>query len=157
MSSKRQLMYFNQKYMGLNMVIIIAVFEHDDIIKWKHFPRYLPSVMEIRRSPVDSPHKGQWCGALMFSFMCSWTKGSTNSPNATDLRRHSAHCVIIVMKLCQFANPKLGFERLFTHSHLDPYENTSLTFEMYYKVIITVSMCWQITILEKETQNIVQW
>ena len=47
--------------------------------------------------------------------------------------------------------------RLFIHSHLDPYENTSLTFEKHYKVIITVSMCWQIMILEKETQNIVQW
>ena len=24
----------------------------------------------IHRSPVNSPHKGQWCGALMFSFIC---------------------------------------------------------------------------------------
>ena len=38
----------------------------DDVIKWKHFPRYWPFVSGIHRSPVDSPHKGQWRGALMF-------------------------------------------------------------------------------------------
>ena len=34
---------------------------HDDIIKWKHFLRYWPCVRDIHRSPVYSPHKGQWC------------------------------------------------------------------------------------------------
>ena len=33
---------------------------HDDVIKWKHFPRYWPCVQGIHRSPVNSPHKGQW-------------------------------------------------------------------------------------------------
>ena len=37
-----------------------------DVMKWKHFPRYWPFVRGIHRSPVDSPHKGQWRGALMF-------------------------------------------------------------------------------------------
>ena len=41
-------------------------FLHDDIIKWKHFPRYWPFVRGIHWSPVNSPHKGQWRGALMF-------------------------------------------------------------------------------------------
>ena len=40
---------------------------HDDVIKWKHFPRYWPFVRVIHRSPVNSPHKGQWRGALMHS------------------------------------------------------------------------------------------
>ena len=43
---------------------------HDDVIKWKHFPRYWPFVRGIHGSPVNSPHKGQWRGALMFSLMC---------------------------------------------------------------------------------------
>ena len=34
------------------------------MIKWKHFPRYWPFVREIHRSPVNSSHKGQWCGAF---------------------------------------------------------------------------------------------
>ena len=42
--------------------------DHDDVIKWKHFPRYWPFVWEIRRSPVNSPHTGQWRGALFFFF-----------------------------------------------------------------------------------------
>ena len=31
---------------------------HDDVIKWKHFPRYWPFVRGIHRSPVNFPHKG---------------------------------------------------------------------------------------------------
>ena len=45
---------------------------HDDVIRWNHFPRYWPFVRGIRRSPVNSPHKGQWSGALMFSLICAW-------------------------------------------------------------------------------------
>ena len=43
---------------------------HDDVIKWKHLPRYWPFVGGIHQSPVNSPHKGQWRGALMFSLIC---------------------------------------------------------------------------------------
>ena len=45
----------------------------------------------------DSPHKGQWRGALMFSWICLWTKGSVNNRYASDLRRHCAHYDVIVM------------------------------------------------------------
>ena len=48
---------------------------HDDVIKWKHFPRYWPFVRGIHRSPVNSPHKGQWRGALMFTLICVWING----------------------------------------------------------------------------------
>ena len=37
---------------------------HDDVIKWKRFPRHWPFVRGIHWSPVNSPHKGQWHGAL---------------------------------------------------------------------------------------------
>ena len=40
---------------------------HNDVIKWKHFLRYWPFVQVIHRSPVNSRHKSQWCGALIFS------------------------------------------------------------------------------------------
>ena len=40
---------------------------HDGVIKWKLFPRYWPFVQGIHLSPVNSPHKDQWRGALMFS------------------------------------------------------------------------------------------
>ena len=45
---------------------------HNDVIKWKHFPRYWLFVRGIHRSPVNSPHKGRWRGALMFSMICVW-------------------------------------------------------------------------------------
>ena len=64
---------------------------HDDVIKWKHFPRYWPLVRGIHRSPVNSPHKGQWRGALMF---CR---------EAGDLRRYRAHYDVIVMSLLRTA------------------------------------------------------
>ena len=48
---------------------------HDDVIKWKHFPHYSSFVRGTHRSTVDSPNKGQWRGALMFSFVCAWTNG----------------------------------------------------------------------------------
>ena len=44
---------------------------HDDIIKWKHFPRYWPFVQGIHQSPVNSPHKGQWRRALIFLWSAS--------------------------------------------------------------------------------------
>ena len=47
---------------------------HDDVIKWKHFPRYWPFVWGIHRSPVNSPHKDQWRGPLIFSLICAWKK-----------------------------------------------------------------------------------
>ena len=53
------------KQISLDFVPSIPV-NHDDAIKWKHFPRYWPFVRGIHRSPRNSPHKGQWRGALMF-------------------------------------------------------------------------------------------
>ena len=70
---------------------------NDDVIKWKDFPRYWPFVREIHRSPVNSPHKGQWRRALIFSLICVWTNGWVNSREAGDLRRYRAHYDVIVM------------------------------------------------------------
>ena len=42
---------------------------HNDVIKRKYFPRYWPFVLRIHWSPVNSPHKGQWRGALIFFYL----------------------------------------------------------------------------------------
>ena len=47
---------------------------YDDVIKWKHFPRYWPFVRGIHLSPANSPHKGQWRGASIFFFDRGLTK-----------------------------------------------------------------------------------
>ena len=46
----------------------------DDVIKWKHFPRYWPFVRGIRWSPVKSPRKGQLRGALIFAVIYAWKR-----------------------------------------------------------------------------------
>ena len=58
--------------------------DHDDVIKWKHFPRYWPFVRGIHRSPLNSPHKGQWRGALIFSLICAWINDWVNNRGAGD-------------------------------------------------------------------------
>ena len=75
----------------------MKVHVYDDVIQWKHFPRYRPFVRGIRRSPVNSLHRGQWRGALMFSFICVWINGWINIREAGDLRRYRAHYDVIVM------------------------------------------------------------
>ena len=75
---------------------------HDDVIKWKHFPRYWPFMRGIHRSPVNSAHKGQWRGALMFSLICVWINGWVNNREAGDLRRYRAHFDVIVMSKHEF-------------------------------------------------------
>ena len=47
---------------------------------------------------VNSPHKGQWRGALMLSLICAWINGWVNNGEAGDLRRHRAHYDVTVMK-----------------------------------------------------------
>ena len=69
---------------------------HDDVIKWKHFPRYWPFVRGIQRSPMNSPHKGQWRGGVMFSLICVFINSWVNNREAGDLRRHRAHYDVTV-------------------------------------------------------------
>ena len=70
---------------------------HDDVIKWKHFPRNWPFVRGIHQSPVNSPHKDQWRGALMLSLICVWINDWVNNREAGDLRRYRIHYDVIVM------------------------------------------------------------
>ena len=74
-----------------------VLFIFDDVIKWKHFPRYWPFVQGIHRSPVNSTHKGQWRGALVVSLIFAWINCWTNHREAGDSRRHRAHYDAIVM------------------------------------------------------------
>ena len=76
---------------------MIPSVNHDDVIKYKLFPRYWPFVGGIHRSPVNSPDKGQWRGTLMFPLICAWINGWVNNREAGDLRRHRAHYDVTLM------------------------------------------------------------
>ena len=60
---------------------------HDEIMKWKHVPSYW--------SPVDSPHKGQWCGALIFFFDVCLNKLLNKQLKASELRCFWAHLTFL--------------------------------------------------------------
>ena len=60
---------------------------HDDVIKWKHFPRCGSFGRWIHRWPVNSPYKVQWRGALMGFFICASINAWVNNREAGDLRR----------------------------------------------------------------------
>ena len=47
---------------------------------------------------VNSPHKGQWRGALMFSLIYAWINGWVNTREAGDLTSHGTHYNVIAMR-----------------------------------------------------------
>ena len=66
---------------------------------WRHQIELFFALLALcaGNSPVNSPHKGQWRGALMFSLICAWINHGVNNCEAGDLRRHRAHYDINVM------------------------------------------------------------
>ena len=76
---------------------ILTIKGHDDVIKWKHTPLHWPFVRGIHRWPVNSPHKGQWRWALIFSLICACINGWRKNGVAGDLMRHRAHYDVIAM------------------------------------------------------------
>ena len=67
---------------------------------WRHQMETFSALLAIyARSPVNSPHKDQWRGVLIFSLICVWINGWVNNREADDLRRHRAHYDVIVMDI----------------------------------------------------------
>ena len=62
--------------------------------------------------PVNSPHRGQWRRALMFSLICARINDLVNNREAGDLRRHRGHYDANVMRYSEWGI-----------SHYSRYEN----------------------------------
>ena len=71
----------------------------------------------IHRLPVDSPHEGQWCSALTFSLICTWTKGWANNRDASDLWCHCTHYDITAISVEDRAT-LYGFSQLGNNWHI---------------------------------------
>ena len=117
-------------------------------MQWKYFPRYWPFVRGIHRSPVNSPHKGQWRGALIFSLICAWINGWVNNREAGDLRRHHAHYDVIVMSYLAGDNwfsdaPGLLIFTLSYHPPLNTWRNNNvvITSKRRHFDVITSKWC----------------
>ena len=71
---------------------------------WRHEMERFSALLAIKRGihwgPVNSSHKGQWRGVLMFSLICVWINGWVNTREAGDLRGYRAHYDVTVMWLC---------------------------------------------------------
>ena len=93
---------------------------------------------EFPASPVNSPHKGQWRGALMFSLICVWINGWVNNRDAGDLRRYRAHYVVIVMYFKYLLYSTRFFAVLLTE--FDLRLRTKHTFHILQKRIIFAQM-----------------
>ena len=66
---------------------------------WRHPMETFSELLAIcaGNSPVNSPHKGQRRGTLMFSLIYARINGWVNNREVGDLRRHCAHYDVIVM------------------------------------------------------------
>ena len=104
--------------------------------------------------PVNSPHKGQWRGALMFSLIYAWINDWVNNREAGDLRRQRGHYGVIVML------------SLLTHFILTHWGRmihicvSNLTIIVSHKDLLSVpshylSTCWNI--LNWTLTNKLQW
>ena len=69
---------------------------HDDVIKWKHFPRYWSF---CGNSPVtgELPSQRPVTRSFDLYLICAWTNGWVNNRQAGDLRRQRAYYYVIDM------------------------------------------------------------
>ena len=128
---------------------MLVSYYSDDVIKWKHFPRYWTFVRGIYRSPVNFPHKGQPRGALMFCLICAWINGWVNNREAGDLRRHRAHYYVTIMH--NNFTPLLEF-RLWT-PHIKRKDTDFFSIAVYITVIYIWNIFTQVKNYRKRTER----
>ena len=133
---------------------------HIFITWWRHqmeiFSALLTLCEGIHWSPVDSPHKGQWLGALMFSLICTWTNSWAINPDAGDLRRQHNHYDVTVMNSVGHhtgssndlsLNLTVQYhsiaEQILTFCQVEHSEQTSLKFKSKYKTFTSRICIWK--------------
>ena len=102
----------NQSGNNNNNEIFNAPYLHNDnlhlcqairVTWWRHQMETFSALLAIwegnSQVPVNSPHKGQWRGTLMFSLICARINCWVSNGEAGDLRHHGAHYYVIVMNL----------------------------------------------------------
>ena len=95
----------------LCIIHLTFLWPHDDVIKWKQFPRYWPFVWL---------HKGQLRGALIFIFDLRWNKRLGKQSWGCVLRCQGAHHHVIVMQALTFTlhhSPPIRMLLCFYHNN----------------------------------------
>ena len=104
--------HHNDLCVSISVFIVIIIIHQQKLVKrndcqrekmswWCHEMETFSALLAfcVGNSPVNSPHKGQWCGALMFPLLCAMINGWVNNCEAGDLRHHHAQYDVIVMCL----------------------------------------------------------
>ena len=73
--------------------------------RWRHQMNTLSLLLAHCEGNIPLT-KGQWCGAFMFSLICTWTNRWENTRDAGDLRRHRAHYDVTVMRCMNTCRPQ---------------------------------------------------
>ena len=86
----------------------------------------------IRRSRVNSPHKGQWGGALMIPSIYACTNDWVNKRDAGDLSRHRTYFDVTVMSKTtriwnRFLRPKIQFHMCHSYIYISYILKTQTT------------------------------
>ena len=91
--------YMPQYLWGVNTCPRPSTYE--DLSWWRHQLETFSALLALCAGnspvPVNSLHKGQWRGALMFSFIYARINDWVNNREAGDLRRQDGHHDVIVM------------------------------------------------------------
>ena len=95
---------------------------------------------------LNSPHKGQWRGALRFSLICAWINGWVNNRETGDLRRHRAHNDVIVMNCYDITVCKHWHQynkTIFVTHNSNNYNSTTITriLERYVSSPLAIKYC----------------
>ena len=83
---------------------------HDDVIKWKHFPRHWPFVRWIHRSPVKSRHMPTDAECWCLPFICAMNKRLSKQSWGWWFETNRTHYDIIVM----LTRDRMGFSVIMT-------------------------------------------
>ena len=75
---------------------------HDDVMKWKHFPRCWPFVRSIQLVTGEFPSQRPVLRSSDIFFDLRLNKRLSNHRHVGDLRRHRAHYCVTVMTLYPF-------------------------------------------------------
>ena len=90
------------KSSGTSNVTVVCLYRSPCFTWWRHQMETFSALLAIcaGNSPgtVNSPHKGQWRGTLMFTLICARINGWVNNREAGDLRRYRTHYDVIVMR-----------------------------------------------------------
>ena len=112
--------------------------------------------------PVNSPHKGQWRGALMLSLICAWINDWVNNHEAGYLRRHRGHYDVNVMKAemgqhrgAMSASSELPKSELEVKVTFDPQSRPIWDSKVIFKVKSFSGECHRIPLMIN--QNLFMW